>query len=378
MAATLFRNARIVTADGIIDGSLATADGIITAIGGSNAADGLDCAGDFLIPGLVELHTDQLEAHYRPRPGVFWHAVAAVQAHDAQLAASGITTVFDALRIGSDVETPGMADHIDTLLAAIETARAEERLRADHRVHLRCELPAHDVVEHFERFYRLPIVRMASVMDHTPGQRQYRAIEKFRQYYQARMRFSDAEMDAFIADKHQEQATYSQKHRRAILTLGHAAGLTFSSHDDATPEQVAESVADGVRIAEFPTTVAAAEQSHAAGLAVLMGAPNIVRGASHSGNVSALALAEAGVLDVLSSDYIPFALLQAAFTLPQKLAAVTLPAAIAMVTKTPAAAAGLADRGEIAPGKRADLVRVRLVGGTPVVKGVWRDGERVS
>jgi alpha-D-ribose 1-methylphosphonate 5-triphosphate diphosphatase len=378
MTETLFRNARIVTAAGLLDGSLAVADGSIAEIGASNAADGLDLAGDFLIPGLVELHTDQLEAHYRPRPGVFWHAVAAVQAHDAQLAASGITTVFDALRIGSDVETPGMADHIDTLLAAIETARAEERLRADHHVHLRCELPAPDVVEHFERFYRLPIVRMASVMDHTPGQRQYRAIEKFRQYYQARMRFTDAEMDAFIADKHQEQAKDSGRHRRAILKLGPEAGLTFSSHDDATPEHVAESVADGVRIAEFPTTVLAATQSHAAGLAVLMGAPNIVRGGSHSGNVSALALAEAGVLDVLSSDYIPFALLQAAFALPQKVPSVSLPAAIAMVTKTPAAAAGLTDRGELTPGKRADLVRVRLIEGTPVVKGVWREGERVS
>jgi alpha-D-ribose 1-methylphosphonate 5-triphosphate diphosphatase len=378
MPESLFRNARLVTADAVLDGALAVADGIITEIGVTRAAEGIDCAGDFLIPGLVELHTDQLEAHYRPRPGVFWHAVAAVQAHDAQLAASGITTVFDALRIGSDVGTPGMADHIDTLLAAVETARADERLRADHRVHLRCELPAPDVVAHFERFYRRPIVGMASVMDHTPGQRQYRAIEKFRQYYQARMRFTDAEMDAFIADKHQEQAKYSEKHRRAILKLGHAAGLTFSSHDDATPEQVAESVADGVRIAEFPTTVIAAEQSHAAGLAVLMGAPNIVRGASHSGNVSALALAGAGVLDILSSDYIPFALLQAAFALPQKVSAVSLPAAIAMVTKTPAGAAGLADRGELVPGRRADLVRVRLIDGIPVVKGVWRQGERVS
>jgi alpha-D-ribose 1-methylphosphonate 5-triphosphate diphosphatase len=378
MAETLLRNARIVTAGAVRDGSVAIAGGIIAEIGSSEAVDGVDLGGDFLIPGLVELHTDQLEAHYRPRPGVFWNAVAAVQAHDAQLAASGITTVFDALRIGSDVEVPGMADHVDILLAAIEKARAEERLRADHRVHLRCELPAHDVVEHFERFYRLPIVRMASVMDHTPGQRQYQGIEKFRQYYKARMRFTDAEMDAFIADKHHVQAKYSAKHRRAILRLGHEAGLTFSSHDDATPEHVAESVADGVRIAEFPTTVLAAKASHAAGLAVLMGAPNVVRGGSHSGNVSALELAEAGVLDVLSSDYIPFALLQAAFVLPQKVPAISLPAAIAMVTKTPADAAGLPDRGEIAPGKRADLVRVRLIEGTPVVKGVWRQGERVS
>jgi alpha-D-ribose 1-methylphosphonate 5-triphosphate diphosphatase len=373
----LFRNARIVAGDALIDGSLAVAGGVIVDIGAS-AAGGIDLAGDFLIPGLVELHTDQLEAHYRPRPGVFWEPMAAIQAHDAQLASSGITTVFDALRIGSDIEMPGMADHVDVLLGAIEKATAEGRLRADHKVHLRCELPAHDVVEHFERFYRLSSVRMASVMDHTPGQRQYQTIEKFRQYYKQRMRFSDAEMDAFIADKHDEQARYSDKHRRAILELGRLAGLTFASHDDATPEHVAESVADGVRIAEFPTTVIAAKASHEAGLAVLMGAPNVVRGGSHSGNVSALELAEAGVLDVLSSDYIPFALLQAAFLLPQRVTAVSLPQAIAMVTRTPARAVGLDGRGEIAAGKRADLVRVRLIDGTPVVKGVWREGERVS
>jgi alpha-D-ribose 1-methylphosphonate 5-triphosphate diphosphatase len=371
------RNARLVLVDSVVDGGLAADGGVITEIGASSAT-GLDFAGDYLIPGLVELHTDQLEAHYRPRPGVFWNPMAAIQAHDAQLASSGITTVFDALRIGSDVEMPGMADHVDVMLGAIQKATAEERLRADHKVHLRCELPAHDVVEHFERFYRLPIVRLASVMDHTPGQRQYQTMEKFWEYYKERMHFSDEEMHAFIANKHEEQARYSDKHRRAILTLGTAAGIVFASHDDATSAHVGESAGDGVRIAEFPTTLVAAELSHKAGLAVLMGAPNVVRGGSHSGNVSAAELARAGVLDVLSSDYIPFALLQAAFILPQQVPEVSLPAAVAMVTRTPAGAAGLDDRGELAVGKRADLVRVRMIGDTPVVKGVWRQGERVA
>jgi alpha-D-ribose 1-methylphosphonate 5-triphosphate diphosphatase len=215
-------------------------------------------------------------------------------------------------------------------------------------------------------------------MDHTPGQRQYQTIEKFRQYYKERMRFTDAEMEAFIANKHEEQKRYSDKHRQALLALGKADGIAFASHDDATEAHVAEAKADGIRIAEFPTTLLAAEQSHKGGLAVLMGAPNVVRGGSHSGNVSAIELARAGVLDVLSSDYIPFALLQAAFILPQQAPEVSLPAAIAMVTRTPAQAAGLDDRGELELGKRADLVRVRMIGDTPVVKGVWREGERVA
>jgi alpha-D-ribose 1-methylphosphonate 5-triphosphate diphosphatase len=234
------------------------------------------------------------------------------------------------------------------------------------------------VVEHFERFCDLPLVKLASVMDHTPGQRQYQTIGKYREYYQQRMRFSDAEMDAFIADRHHEQAQYADKHRKAILKRGRAAGIAFASHDDATVEHVAEAAADGVAIAEFPTTLAAADASHRAGLKVLMGAPNVVRGKSHSGNISALELAEAGLLDVLSSDYIPFALLQAAFLLPQRAGNVSLPAAIGMVTRNPAAAVGLDDRGEIAVGKRADFVRVQVLGGTPVVRGVWREGERVG
>ncbi len=374
----VIRNAKIVLADDVIDGALAVTDGDIRAIDLSHASIGEDFAGDYLIPGLVELHTDHLENHYHPRPSVYWDPMGALQAHDAQIAGSGITTVFDALRIGSDIEMPGMGDHVEELIGAIVSARADGRLRADHLVHLRCELPAHDVVEHFERFCDMPLVKLASVMDHTPGQRQYQTISKFVEYYKTKMHFSDTEMDAFIADRHAEQAQYSDQHRKAILKRGRAAGIAFASHDDATVAHVAESLADGVSIAEFPTTLIAAEASHHAGLAVLMGAPHVVRGKSHSGNISATDLAKAGLLDVLSSDYVPFALMQAAFLLPERADEISLPQSIAMVTRNPARAAGLDDRGEIAIGKRADFVRVEVISGTPVVRSVWREGIRVS
>jgi alpha-D-ribose 1-methylphosphonate 5-triphosphate diphosphatase len=374
----VFRNARIVLADEIVTGSVHIADGTIVAIDSGGSQVGEDLAGDYLIPGLIELHTDQLENHYRPRPGVFWNPLGALQSHDVLIAGSGITTVFDAVRIGSDMEVPGMGEHVQVLVDAIARGVADERLRADHLIHLRCELPAHDVVDDFERFCDLPLVKLASVMDHTPGQRQYQTLTKYRKYHQDRSRFSDAEMDAYIADRQAEQARYSDKNRKAIVARGRAAGIAFASHDDATDEQVAESVADGVSIAEFPTTMIAAEHSHRAGLAVLMGAPNVVRGGSHSGNIAAIDLAREGCLDVLSSDYVPGALIQAAFQLPELAGNVSLPDAIGMVTATPAKAAHLTDRGEIAPGKRADLVRVRLHGDMPVVKGVWRQGQRVS
>lgn len=375
---SVFRNATIVLPDEVVTGSVHVVDGAIVAIDSGASQVGEDLGGDYLIPGLVELHTDHLENHYRPRPGVYWNPLGALQAHDVQIAGSGITTVFDAVRIGSDPEMPGMGDHVQVLVDAIAAGVADGRLRADHLIHLRCELPAHDVVNDFERFCNLPLVKLASVMDHTPGQRQYQTVGKYIEYYKKRMGFTDEEMDAFIAERHAEQALYSDKHRKAIVKRGLTAGIAFASHDDATDAHVAESVADGVSIAEFPTTMIAAEHSHQAGLAVLMGAPNVVRGGSHSGNIAAVDLAKEGCLDVLSSDYVPGALILAAFQLPALAGNVTLPEAIRMVSATPAKAAKLDDRGEIVIGKRADLVRVRMHGDMPVIKGVWRQGQRVS
>ena len=379
MSETVFRNARMVLPHEIVVGSVKVEDGAIAAIDAGISRVGEDLDGDYLVPGLIELHTDQLESHYRPRPGVYWNALAALQAHDVQIAGSGITTVFDAVRIGSDPETPGgMARHVQVLVDAIGTGMADGRLKADHLIHLRCELPTPDVIDDFERFSALPLVRLASVMDHTPGQRQYQTIEKYIAYYKERMRFTDAEMDAFIAKRRVEQEQFAAHSRSEILKRGKAVGIAFASHDDATDAQVREAVEDGISIAEFPTTMEAAEASHAAGLAVLMGAPNIVRGGSHSGNIAATDLAREGCLDVISSDYVPGALLLASFMLPELAEGITLPDAIRMVTSRPAAAAMLNDRGELAPGKRGDLVRIRKHGNMPVVKGVWRQGERVA
>lgn len=378
MSETIFRNAKLVLPDEIVEGSVQVIDGRIAAIASGTGAVGEDVEGDYIIPGLVELHTDQFENHYRPRPGVYWNTLGALQAHDTQIAGSGITTVFDAVRVGSDPEFPGMAQHVREMVDAIGTAVEDGRLRADHLIHLRCELPTPDVFDDFQRLIELPLVKLASVMDHTPGQRQYQTLDGYVVYYKAKLNLSDAQMEQFIAARQAEQLKYSAANRKAILDAGHAAGLAFASHDDATTEQVDESVRDGVDIAEFPTTMAAAKASHDAGLAVLMGAPNVVRGGSHSGNIAAADLARAGCLDVLSSDYVPGALMLAAFMLPTLAESISLPEAIAKVSSRPAKAAHLIDRGEIVQGKRADLVRVRLHSGMPVVKGVWREGRRVS
>jgi alpha-D-ribose 1-methylphosphonate 5-triphosphate diphosphatase len=162
-----------------------------------------------------------------------------------------------------------------------------------------------------------------------------------------------------------------------VLALAARLGTRIASHDDATEAHVEEAIADGVSIAEFPTTREAAEAAHRNGIAVLMGAPNIVRGKSHSGNISAAEVAASGHLDVLSSDYVPSSLLPAVFRLAGSTPGMTLPRAMRMVTLNPARAAGLDDRGAIEPRRRADLVQVRLSDGIPVVRRVWREGRRV-
>ncbi|NMA96643.1 MAG: alpha-D-ribose 1-methylphosphonate 5-triphosphate diphosphatase [Phyllobacteriaceae bacterium] len=378
MTETIFRNARIVLADEVITGSVQVEDGLIKSIDSGDVHAGEDLDGDYLIAGLVELHTDHLENHYRPRPGVFWDPLAALHAHDAQIAGSGITTVFDAVRIGSDVDLPDMLEHADLLVKAVRAGRAGGWLRAEHFIHLRCELPSHDVVAHFDALAHDPSTRMASVMDHTPGQRQFRSLADYKRFYSKQMGSDPAAMQAYIDARQVEHDRYSAANRKAIVERAHKMGLALASHDDATIAHVEEAEADGVAIAEFPTTLEAAAAAHDAGLAILMGAPNVVRGKSHSGNISATDLVEAGLLDILSSDYVPFALLQAAFLMPHRVAGLSLPKALATVTRNPALAAGLTDRGEIAPGKRADLVRVAGNMALPVVRGVWREGNRVS
>ncbi|MBZ0229768.1 MAG: alpha-D-ribose 1-methylphosphonate 5-triphosphate diphosphatase, partial [Bauldia sp.] len=315
---------------------------------------------------------------YAPRPKVRWNPRAAVQAHDAQIAASGITTVFDALRVGMDEDTDLGAEDMHFLAEAISESQERGRLRADHYIHLRCEVCAPDVLEGFALLEGNSRVRLASLMDHTPGQRQFTSMATYRIYYQGKTGMSDAEFEAFVARRQARAGNLSAVNRQALAAACRQRGIVLASHDDANAEHVAEAVENGVHLAEFPTTVEAAAASHAAGMKVLMGAPNIVRGGSHSGNVSARTLAENGLLDVLSSDYLPFSLLHAAFLMAETLDGMSLPQAIATVSLNPAEAAGLTDRGAIEAGRRADLVQVRFDGDVPVVRGVWRQGRRVA
>jgi alpha-D-ribose 1-methylphosphonate 5-triphosphate diphosphatase len=376
----ILANARLVLESETVPGSLVVRDGRIAALetGRAVPAGAEDCDGDFLAPGLVELHTDNLERHLEPRPGVAWPEAQAILAHDAELAGTGVTTVFDALRVGSLVAggKAGYARYARPLADAIGRLREAGHLRIRHRLHLRAEVCSETLVAELAEFGAEDRVGIVSLMDHTPGQRQFTDIGKMRDYATGRRGMTDAEFAAHLARLTGLRARFGAAHEAAVVAEAQRLGATLASHDDSTEAQVATSAGYGAVIAEFPTTLAAARACRGHGIAVMAGAPNLIRGGSHSGNVAAGDLADAGLLDVLSSDYAPASLLAGAVRLG--LAGGDMAAGLATVTAAPARAAGLADRGRLAPGLAADLLRFRLADGLPIARGVWVGGRRVA
>lgn len=380
MIETVFANAKIITENAIIHGTIMFADGVISSIdSGTRVPLGaIDCEGDYVAPGLIELHTDNLERHLTPRPKVNWPKRAAVLGHDRELAGAGITSVFDALRVGSEADQKSHGylryarETVDHILDQIN----HRALKVSHHIHLRAELCTETLVEELYEFSVNDRVRLVSLMDHTPGQRQFRDMSKHREYLMGKHGYNDAEVEAHWTKLRELQTLYLEKNRAATVAYATEVGAILASHDDTTLDDVLESDRLGITVAEFPTTLEAAEACRAKAQFIVMGAPNIVRGGSHSGNVAAQELARGGLLDILSSDYVPAALLNAAVSLGTLLE--DMAAGIRTVTACPADAVGFDDRGRIAPEKRADLVRFAMHDGLPIIKSVWSRGQRIA
>lgn len=379
MKQTILSNAKLILSDEVIDGHVVIEGDLIkeVASGATSVPSSIDINGSYLMPGMVELHTDSMEKFFEPRPGVEWPGIPAALAHDAQIAAAGITTVFDSVSVGYDF-VASRKNTLPTIVASISEAEKKGMHKSEHLLHLRCEVSSKNTYEEFLEYAKNDLVRLASLMDHAPGQRQFANVDKYRQYYQGKYRFSDQEIADFI-ERHKDRSSQnSTRNRDAIVAHCHANGIAIASHDDAKPEHVQESMGYGVTIAEFPTTVEAAKLSHENNLQVLMGAPNLIRGMSHSGNVSAGELAKGGYLDILSSDYFPNSLLHAGFKLADGDLAYSLPKAIRCVSRNPAVSSGLDDRGVIEVGKLADILVVKKADDLPVLQQVWKRGVRVN
>lgn len=379
MSETCLANARLVLPDEVIAGSLRIeGDRIVDMDPGTNVPAGaLDCEGDMLMPGLIELHTDNLERHIQPRPKVDWPHAAAIIAHDGELASVGVTTVFDAMRVGSVPSSRNdYAPYARQLATELLHLRALGALRISHFLHLRAEVCSRTLVQEMSGFGPEDRVGIVSLMDHTPGQRQFRDLSKMREYLHGKYGMTDADFDQHVARLTSLREKYGTLHERVAVEEACRYGAVLASHDDTLTEHVEVSAAHGVRLAEFPTTQEAAVACRERGIAVMMGAPNLIRGGSHSGNVAAQDLAEADLLDIVSSDYVPSALLSAALLLGDLWGDVAR--GVRSVTMAPADAVGLSDRGRLTPGARADVIRVHRVSGAGAVRGAWVAGRRIG
>ncbi len=377
MTETILTNATLVLPDTTLHGTVLLRDGRIADISEGTTRTGEDLDGDLLLPGLIELHTDNLERHIEPRPKVDWPHAAAIIAHDAALSSVGITTVFDALRVGSVTsKKANYGEYARALADEIMALRDSGALRISHMIHLRAEVCSETLIDELAKFGPEDGIGIVSLMDHTPGQRQFRDMTQLKNYVCGKHGFSDADFLDHIAAQKALSDRFGTAHEQAAVTEARRFGAVLASHDDTTADHVATSANHGARFAEFPTTAEAAQSCRDHGIAVMMGAPNLIRGGSHSGNVAAKALAEADLLDIVSSDYVPSSLLSAGLMLGDIWG--DLPRGIATVTAAPAQAAHLTDRGEIATGKRADLIRVRRFGQAGMLRSTWVEGRRVA
>jgi len=378
MSEQIYTNYRLQLPDQEVIGTLVVRDGLIADIQPGIVAQGQQGNGDYLLPGLIELHTDNLERNISPRPGIRWPREAAAIYHDRDIAAAGITTVCDAIAIGDINPNSPRLTEFAPMIEVVTKGKAEGKFSVDHRLHLRCELAYEHVCQVTEKYFDHPLLSLLSLMDHTPGQRQFTRLDKFKEYYMGKHGVKAEEIDDLIDARQKQQLEYADKHRQILVEHCRAKGFSLASHDDATVGHVQEAVRNGVAIAEFPTTLDAAKTAHSHGLQILMGAPNLVLGKSHSGNISAMELVELDLVDIISSDYVPQSLLHSAFIIKQKTGK-PLYQAIKVITSNPAKAINLdSDRGSLEVGKRADLITVHDDGVVPRLTSVFQQGLRIA
>ncbi|BDG20176.1 amidohydrolase (plasmid) [Thermus thermophilus] len=345
--------ARLVLPDRVlVEGSVRLEGGRIAEVREGFVPQGVDLRGFTLVPGVVDLHGDSLERELEPRPGVHLPLEMALSAWEARLLASGVTTAYATLAFWEG--SGGLREPERALALAAQLAEARPYLHLDLRVHGRYEVSRPRGLKWVEEALGKGLLHLLSFMDHTPGQGQFRDLESYVAYMVRWLGRPEAEV-------RREVATLSRAAWEALEGLARKAralGVPLASHDDDSEARVALMARLGVGISEFPVTLEAARAAKGRGMAVVMGAPNALRGGSHNGNLSAHEALREGFLDALATDYLPDAALRAAFRLAAE-GLLDLPRAVALVTRGPALAVGLADRGALVPGLRADLVLLK-------------------
>lgn len=368
--------ARVVLRDAVLeDAAVLIEDGVIAAINptSGNGAQTIDLRGKTLIPGMIDLHCDALEKEVEPRPNVHFPLDFACAQADKRNAAAGVTTVFHALSFAN--EELGVRNNAFAASVARAVHAWNPHGLVDNRVHCRYEVTDPTAPEILLELILRDEMHLLSVMDHSPGQGQFKDIANLRDYLARTYKKSEAELDTLMQKK-LANAEGSMTRIRLLIEAANKKGICIASHDDDTPEKVETLHALGVGISEFPINLESARAARERGMSTVFGAPNILRGKSQSGAIRALDAIMAGVADCLCADYHPATLIVAVFRLPE-LAGIGLADAVRLVSTNPAKAAGLSDRGEIALGKRADLVSVAHINGLHQASSVFSAGKLV-
>ena len=364
----IIRNARVLLAEGsIIDTDLVVEDGVIAAVGIQGGNTGIDAGGLLLLPGIVDLHGDAFERQLMPRPGVHFPLDLALLETDRQMSSNGITTAFHGLTCSWE---PGLRSRQAAADFLVALERIASDLACDTHVHLRHEVYNVDAIDDILAWIVDGRIRLLAFNDHLPFlQRKAKTPGKLGAYAE-RAQVSVAAFEQLMADvAGRGDAVAANNHRLALAARNR--GIALASHDDDTPSTRQGYHELGATLCEFPTNRETAAAARALDSAIILGAPNVVRGGSHTGGLRAADLVRDGLADVLTSDYYYPSLLHAAFHLAET-GTCSLPAAWRLVAHNPARRAGFADRGEIAAGQRADLLLVddRRAGLTRVVTTV--------
>lgn len=376
MATTLLTHARIVLADDVLDNaSLLIEDDRIAAVDPVNprADRVVELRGQILMPGLIDLHCDAIEKEAEPRARVLFPLEFAVAQVDRRNAAAGITTPYHAVSFAN--REWGVRNN-DTAAQVIRMLHAfKPHSLVDNRVHCRYEVTDPFAVPVLTALMDEGMVNLLSVMDHSPGQGQFKTLDAYLEYMMGNhgMSREQAEEAARAKAEAQEGAVGRVEH---LLERARRHGIPTASHDDDSVHRIAAMRALGVAMSEFPITLDTAKAAVSCGLPTILGAPNVLRGQSQSGSMRAIDAIRAGVASCLCSDYQPSTLIAAAFVAARQ-ASLPLSQAVALVSANPAKAAGLDDRGRIQAGLRADLTAVATVGGQALVSHTWSAGRLV-
>lgn len=375
----------VVLPDSVVSADILIVDGRIARIDEPSApvvlreqaSDGVlevDASGAWVLPGLVDIHCDTIEKEAEPRPNTLFPLDMAFLNFERKLAGHGITTMLHSLSLGIGLSLRG--EHLVEEMIRRIVAHREQRAMIRHGIHLRYEVSHLTGMQLAARLIEEGLLDYISLMDHAPGQGQYRKPGAFERYVMKNQGVNVEEVAVIVDDLQSRRSQVDWTKLREMTAHARSKGIAIASHDDDSVDAVQHSMSYGAHVSEFPLNLETARYAKSQGLGVCVGAPNVVRGGSHDGNLRAIDAIKAGAADILCSDYHPASLLHAVFALEEE--GVQLHEAVSLATLRPAAAVGKGDQlGSIEPGKYADLIIVRQVGGVPLVERTITGGSVV-